>query len=180
MIIHPFMGRLKTELISPKSYLLTGETYLPDDGNWEENFIKHIGFEMKLDFTDAGWRLYDFNFDEISLSVNYARLDSVKNVLEKTAGATSKNWDVAVNYFDLVKQYEYDLLTAVLAGDDALLKEYLLLQKNYNIANAGEFSEYFAGNIFYLLCRGIIGPENLRAAGTYEDFGYLQRVYGAW
>ena len=180
IFIHPFTGRLKTELLSAGSYQLTGKIRLPNDGDWDEGFIEHIGFEMKLDFTDAGWRLYDFNFDEISLLVNYARLDSVRTVLEKSAGSKSKNWDAALNYFDSVKQYEYDLLTAILAGDSTVLKEYLLLQKNYNIAYAGQFSEYYAGNIFYLLCRGIIGPENLRAAGTYEDFGYLQRVYGAW
>jgi len=178
IFIHPCMGRLETKLLSAGSYQLTGKIRLPNDGDWDEGFIEHIGFEMKLDFTDAGWRLYDFTCDKMSLPVNYARLDTVRNFLESSKEAKSKDWDIAVNYFDTVKQYEYDLLTAVLAGDSTVLKEYLLLQKNYNIAYAGEFSEYFAGNIFYLLCRGIIGPEDLIEAGTFDDFVYLQRVYG--
>lgn len=178
ILIHPFMGRLKTELLRPNSYLLTGKINLPNDGNWKEDFIKHIGFEVKLDFMEDGWRLYDFTCDKISLPVNYSRLDSLRNFLQKSEGAQSKDWDLAGNYFDTVEQYEYDLLTAVLAGDSAVLEEYLLLQKNYNIAYAGEFSEYFSGNIFYLLCRGIIGPKDLVEAGVYGDFPYLQRVYG--
>lgn len=180
LFIHPFTGRLKTELLSAGSYQLTGKIRLPNDGDWDEGFIEHIGFEMKLDFTDASWRLYDFNVDDISLPVNYTRLDSVRILIKEHVSAKPGNWDQEVPYFDLVKQYEYDLLTAVLAGDSNVLKEYLLLQKNYNIAYSGQFSEYYAGNIFYLLCRGIIGPNDLREAGTYEDFGYLQRVYGAW
>jgi hypothetical protein len=180
IFIHPFMGRLKTVLLSEKSYQLTGKINLPTEGNWKVDFIKHTAFQIKLDFTDEGWRLYDFTYERTPLPVNYPRLDSVRNVLENNTLAESKNWDLALPYFDVVKQYEYDLFTAVLAGDSTVLKEYLLLQRNYNIAYAGEFSEYFAGNIFYLLCLGIIGPEDLRAIGTYDDFTYLKRVYGNW
>lgn len=178
IFIHPFMGRLKTELLSTGSYQLTGKIRLPNDGNWKADFIDHTAFEIKLNFTEEGWRLYDFINDKISLSVNYPRLDSIRILLENNSVASSKNWGLTLTYFELIEQYEYDLLTAVLAGNSTVLEEYLLFQRNYNIAYAGEFSEYYTGNIFYLLCRGIIGPEDLKAVGTYNDFAYLQRVYG--
>jgi hypothetical protein len=180
IFIHPFMGRLKTELLRPNSYLLTGKINLPNDGNWKEDFIKHIAFEATLDFNEDGWLLHEFNADLLSLPVNGQRLDSIRNILETEAVAKSEDWDSALAYFDLIKQYEYDLFTAVLSGDSVALNEYLLLQENYNIAYAGEFSEYFAGNIFFLLSRGVIGPTDLREAGVYNDFPYLKRVYGSW
>lgn len=180
IFIHPFMGRLKIELVSSNSYLLTGKINLPDDGNWKKDFIRHTAFEVTLSFNEDGWLLHEFKPELLSLSFNNQRLDSVRNILENEAEATYEGGDSALSYFDLIKQYEYDLFTAVLAKDSARLKEYLLLQKNYNIAYAGQFSEYFAGNVFYLLCIGVIEPDDLRDLGVYDDFPYLKRIYGAF
>lgn len=180
LICHPFLGTYSVAVTNDSSFLFTGTGGWPITGLWEDGFSQQPYFFMELIINDRGWNITQLTFPDLSLRPEYPNVDSLRHQLDQNTTCRSKNWDVAVDCFQLIKQYEFGLFAAIAAGDNSRIEEYLTLQQNFNLAYAGEFSEYYRGNIQYLLAREIISPKMLATTGELGRHDWIRRVYCYW
>jgi len=171
-----FTGQFSVSKISSAEFNFIGTSYFPQDGNWGIPFQKHEIFSFTLSLQDTGWTILNIDFPKLLPSPDYDRLDSIKTLIDAEPKCVMRDWEVANDCFPLLKHYEFLLFSAALNNDRNKLEDYIALRDNFSITNAGEFSEYYQGNVYLLVGKGIIKPEDLP---EYPDgrFSWLRVVY---
>ncbi len=94
-------------------------------------------------------RIPAIEFDEDRLSELSAHIKDSVTCLEE-------DWSLAHDCMNIIEEYEYLLFASLLSGSEKYKKEYLSLRERISIVNAGQFSEYYEGNIYLLALTGLI------------------------
>jgi hypothetical protein len=163
------MGRLFINKIADGKYEFIGKTHLPTNGNWEQKFQKNDFIKYTLEIDKKGYRF--FRNKEVAVHLKYSekKIETLKVAIFSNKDCLSDDWDIANDCFDLIRQYEFQLFAALLDGNLKYKKDYLSLRDDISIVNAGQFSEYLAGNMFMLGFYDIIKISEYNFDRIYKD-----------
>ena len=180
LLCHPFIGTYDVQNINDSTFQFTGKGHWPTTGLWEDGFSKYEYLYLELVITNQGWRITQLIFPNLDLLPNRSNIDSLRSVLDTRLELSVQGNFKSEDCFSDLERYEFALFAAVINGDTTRINEYLDLQHNYNLAYGGEFSEYYNGNIYYLLARELITPELLARKNMLSKHDWIRRVYGYW
>jgi hypothetical protein len=174
---HNLMGTYTVAVKNDSTFHLQGKMILPKTGKWDEGFRAYESFNFNLQVGNHGWSVTDLHLPSLNLKPDLANIDSLREQLGKAPDCVSKDWEKAATCFALIERYEFALFASITAGDTTYLDDYLSLQQNFDVTYAGEFAEYYRGNIYYLLLAQIITPEYLIESDTSNNHGFVRMVY---
>lgn len=171
---HPFVGKMKVNKLSDKKYTFTGINYFPNKGDWNKPFLEQAVIEYILEIHDDSYTFYRNKNIVIQLEYDDADINKLKRYIDNHSICRSEDWEkVAIECFDKIKKYEYSLFASIFSSKKSYLDTYLNLRNDISICNAGEFSEYIAGNEILLYLLGITErPYEFMCFGKrYNDLG---------
>lgn len=177
---HVFMGKYTVATKNDSTFQFRGKLFAPTTGNWDDGYGEYESFRFNLKINNTGWSITDLILPPLNLKPELTNIDSLRQQLDNNLDCASKDWDKAVDCFPVLERYEFALFASITSGDSTYLDDYLRLQQNFNIAYAGEFAEYYGGNVYYLLLAQIITPQDLADRDALREYGLIRRVYRFW
>ncbi|MFT5820204.1 MAG: hypothetical protein ACI8ZM_001443 [Crocinitomix sp.] len=166
----PFMGAMLIDRIGDNKYTFTGNANFPVNGDWEIPFVKHDILKYVFEIHADHYCVYRDKDIRLNLPYSKERINELEKAIMASEECLSKDWDVATSCFDQIKQYEYHLFAAVIAGESIYEEDYFNLRSTVSLVNAGQFFEYLEGNYYLLKFYGILADRD------YDD-GLLRSAF---
>lgn len=172
-----FLGTLNVAKLNDHSFSFNGSAQSPVNGDWSKPFERKKILKYVLQINEDSYKIYRDQSVQFKPSYSVSKTENLEKRIFSDTSCTSQNWDIAHDCFSQIEKYEFHLFALLLNEVYEQKENYIYLRDNISMVNAGQFSEYYEGNISLLALYGIIKPEEYNFISLTHNSSRSKSVY---